>query len=117
MLEGVVERKTWLHEALSDLMVLIWHGDTERAAREAAMHDLSRLAKQLAEQDLRLPDDGSVRVAFACVEVGDVGAESDRASDGACMSSLAKCWRRRPNGRLRNTATFRHPQRVPAGEP
>ena len=37
MLEGVVERKSWLHEALSDLMVLVWNGDTERAARDAAI--------------------------------------------------------------------------------
>ena len=28
MLEGVVERKSWLHDALSDLMVLVWHGES-----------------------------------------------------------------------------------------
>ena len=78
MLEGVVERKSWLHEALSDLMVLIWHGDSERAALDAAMHDLARLEKQLAEQDLRLPDDGSVQVALACVEVDELVEASDR---------------------------------------
>ena len=78
MLEGVVERKSWLHEALSDLTVLIWHGDSEDAARGAAMHDLARLEKQLAEQDLRLSDDGSVRVALACVEVDDLDGASDR---------------------------------------
>ena len=33
MLEGIVERKRWLHEALSDLTVLIWHGQSEDAAR------------------------------------------------------------------------------------
>ena len=77
MLEGVVERKTWLFESLADLTVLIWHGATARAAREAAVHDLSRLATQLAKQDLRLPDDGSVCVAFACVEAAEVGADSE----------------------------------------
>ena len=71
MLEGVVERKSWLHEALNDLMVLVWHGDTEAQARTAAMHDLARLDRQLAEHDARLPDDGSVRLAFACAEIDD----------------------------------------------
>ena len=35
------------------------------------MRDLARLERQLAEYDERLPDDGSVRVAFACAEVDD----------------------------------------------
>jgi CHASE2 domain-containing sensor protein len=70
MLEGVVERKSWLHDALGDLMVLIWHGRNEQAARTAAMRDLSRLERQLAEHDQRLPDDGSVQVAFGCAEIG-----------------------------------------------
>ena len=69
MLEGVVERKSWLHDALSDLMVLIWHGADASTARAAAMRDLGRLERQLAEYDARLPDDGSVRVAFGCAEV------------------------------------------------
>ena len=41
MLEGVVERKSWLHEALNDLMVLVWHGDSEDAVRTTAMRDLA----------------------------------------------------------------------------
>ena len=53
-------------------MVLVWHGDrpSDRGAH-AAMRDLARLERQLAEQDERLPDDGSVRVAFACAEIDD----------------------------------------------
>ncbi len=78
MLEGVVERKSWLHEALDDLMVLVWHGETEAAARGAARHDLARLERQLAEYDARLPDDGSVRLAFACSEIDDGADDSDR---------------------------------------
>ncbi|MGB7738443.1 MAG: hypothetical protein WBM03_04965, partial [Steroidobacteraceae bacterium] len=78
MLEGVVERKSWLHEALDDLMVLIWHGGSEAAARAAAMHDLARLERQLAEYDARLSDDGSVRLAFACAEIDDGDDDSDR---------------------------------------
>ena len=71
MLEGVVERKSFLHEALNDLMVLVWHGDSEDSVRASAMRDLGRLERQLAEYDERLPDDGSVRLAFDCAEVGD----------------------------------------------
>jgi adenylate cyclase len=78
MLEGVVERKSWLHDALSDLMVLVWHGESEIAAREAALRDLARLERQLAEHGVRLPDDGSVRVAFACTEIDDADDDSDR---------------------------------------
>ena len=74
MMEGVVERKTWLHEALSDLTVLVWHGESEGAARRAALADLARLERELAEYDPRLPGDGSVSLAFACVEL-DSGAE------------------------------------------
>jgi CHASE2 domain-containing sensor protein len=71
MLEGVVERKSWLHDALSDLMVLVWHGASPAAARAAAVHDLARLERELALYDARLPDDGSVRVAFGCAEIDD----------------------------------------------
>jgi adenylate cyclase len=69
MLEGVVEEKTWLHDSLSDLVVLMWHGESEDAAREAAIKDLARLEKDLAEQDARLPDDGTVRLAFGSAEI------------------------------------------------
>jgi hypothetical protein len=78
MLEGVVERKSWLHNALTDLMMLVWHGDSEEAARTTAMRDLSRLERQLAEQDPDMPADGSVRLAFACVEINDSDDDSDR---------------------------------------
>ncbi len=71
MLEGVVERKSFMHEALSDLMVLIWHGNSEAAVRQTAKADLVRLERYLAELDARLPDDGSVRLAFACGETDD----------------------------------------------
>jgi CHASE2 domain-containing sensor protein len=69
MLEGIVEEKTWLHDALSDVSVLMWHGDSDAAAREAAMNDLTRLERYLAEQDARLPDDGTVRLAFDCAAI------------------------------------------------
>jgi adenylate cyclase len=78
MLEGVVERKSWLHEALNDLMVLVWHGQTAAAARTAAMHDLARLERELDDRDARLPDDGCVRLAFACAEIDDLLEDGNR---------------------------------------
>ena len=75
MLEGIVEEKTWLHDALSDLVVLMWHGETEASAREAASSDLARLERSLAEQDARLPDDGTVRLAFATGELARAPGE------------------------------------------
>ncbi len=77
MLEGVVERKSFMHEALSDLMVLVWHGGTRSAVHAAAMRDLARLERQLAEQDARLPDDGSIRLAFASAEIDNDSAHPD----------------------------------------
>ena len=71
MLEGVVERKSWLHDALSDTMILVWHGGNSAAARTAALADLARLERELAEYDERLPDDGSVLLAFACARIDD----------------------------------------------
>jgi len=69
MLEGVVEEKTWLYDALSDLVVLMWHGESDAGAREAAMHDLGRLERDLARQEVRLADDGTVRLAFGSAEI------------------------------------------------
>jgi adenylate cyclase len=78
MLEGIVEEKTWLHDALSDLVVLMWHGESEVEARQAAARDLARLERNLAEQDARLPDDGTVQLAFGSGEIASgTGAGDD----------------------------------------
>ncbi len=77
MLEGVVEEKTWLHDALSDLVVLMWHGESDADAREAAARDLARLERSLAEQDERLPDDGTVRLAFGSGEIASDTVRGD----------------------------------------
>jgi len=77
MLEGVVEEKTWLHDALSDLVVLMWRGESEAAARAAAAGDLARLERNLAEQDARLPDDGTVRLAFGTGQIAGDANEVD----------------------------------------
>ncbi len=117
MLEGVVERKSWLHEALSDLMLLVWSGDTERAARDAAIHDLARLDKQLAEQDLRLPDDGTVRLAFACVEVDDASEGANRGQRWRLrdlVGQVLAATSERPLGRYNDISA---PTSVSIGEP
>ena len=77
MLEGVVEEKTWLHDALSDLVVLMWHGESEADAIEAAARDLARLERSLAEQDARLPDDGTVQLAFGTGEIASSAEAGD----------------------------------------
>jgi hypothetical protein len=84
MLEGVVEEKTWLHEALSDLVVLMWRGEDEASARRAAINDLSRLERELAELDARAPEGGTVRFAFALAEV----AHSAQRETGAAFTEL-----------------------------
>jgi hypothetical protein len=116
MLEGLVERKSWLHEALSDLMVLIWHGNSEDAARAAAMHDLARLERQLAEQDLRLPDDGSVQVALACVEVDDHVEASNRRGRWRLHDLVGEVLAASIEGPLARYAGAAVPVKVPSGE-
>ena len=105
MLEGLVERKSWLHEALHDLTVLVWHGDTENVVRAAAQHDLARLERQLAEHDARLPDDGSVRLAFVCAEIDDelqdvARGQRRRLRDliGQVLASSSECTARAATG-------------------
>ncbi len=71
MLEGVVERKSWLHESLDDLMVLIWHGETKAVAYQRAQADLSRLNTQLTALDARLSDRGHVLVTYCHADIDD----------------------------------------------
>jgi adenylate cyclase len=78
MLDGVVERKTWLHDALEDVMLLVWHGDRPETVCASARRDLERLDRQLAADEARLPDDGSVRLAFASAEIDETVADDDR---------------------------------------
>lgn len=77
MLEGVVERKSWLHETLDDLMVLVWSGGDRATALQAATEELDALHAYLAAQDARLPDEGRVRLAFVWAELDD-GQEGER---------------------------------------
>ncbi|KGQ20704.1 Chase2 sensor protein [Lysobacter dokdonensis DS-58] len=78
MLEGVVERKSWLHETLDDLMVLVWKGATREEATARARHDLGRWHDHLNAHDDRLDDDGTVKVCMVASEVDDDLDDSDR---------------------------------------
>ena len=78
MLEGVVERKSWLHGTLDDLMLLVWKGPDEASALRAATRDLDALHARLNEYDDRLDDDGMVKVCTVTAEVDDELDDSDR---------------------------------------
>ena len=78
MLEGVVERKSWLHQTLDDLMLLVWKGPDEASARRDAMRDLDALYVHLNEYDDRLDDDGTVKVSVVAAQIDDNLDDSDR---------------------------------------
>lgn len=74
MIEGVVERKSWLHAILDDLMVLVWKGTDEASARALARRDLDALH----EHDERLDDDGQVQACVVAAEIDDGRDDSER---------------------------------------
>jgi hypothetical protein len=78
MLEGVVERKSWLHATLDDLMVLVWKGPDEAHARAAARRDLDALHAQFPQDDERLDDDGTIKLCVVAAEIDDDRDNSDR---------------------------------------
>ncbi len=78
MLEGVVERKSWLHDTLDDLMVLVWKGSELSVARRAARLDLDALHVHLNEYDLRLDNDGAVLACVVAARIDDGLDASDR---------------------------------------
>ena len=62
-LEGIVEYKSWLWEAMNDVTVLMWGGRDRAMVAATAERELRALQAHLAGHDDLLPDDGSVRVA------------------------------------------------------
>ncbi len=71
MIEGIVERKSWLHEILDDLMMLVWTGTDEADAYANAKRELDLLYQRLNEHTLRIDDQGMVRVATAAAMIDD----------------------------------------------
>jgi hypothetical protein len=82
MIEGIVERKSWLHEILDDLMVLIWTGTDRNAALDAAKRELDQLHLELNDGDLRLQDYGRVMV---CISVAEIDDDDDSTNRGERM--------------------------------
>ncbi len=71
MIEGIVERKSWLHDILDDLMLLVWTGTDEADAHANAKRELDLLYQRLNEYTLRIDDQGMVRVAIAAAMIDD----------------------------------------------
>ena len=78
MIEGIVERKSWLHAILDDLMVLVWEGEDEAAARGLARRELDQLYAVLNDADLRLDTHGKVMVSVSAAEIDDNDDDSVR---------------------------------------
>lgn len=78
MIEGIVERKSWLHDILDDLMVLVWKGRDREQAHALAQRELDALYRYFNEQDERLDDDGSVLLCVVAAEIDDGRDDSQR---------------------------------------
>lgn len=82
MIEGIVERKSWLHDILDDLMLLIWTGTERTHALDAAKRQLDQLHHDLNAGDLRLEDHGRVMV---CISVAEIDDDNDLTNRGERM--------------------------------
>ncbi len=78
MIEGVVERKSWLHEILDDLMVLVWKGSDEHEALQRARDELNALHARLNEHDPLTDSNGAVQVCVIAARIDDRKDDSDR---------------------------------------
>ena len=71
MIEGIVERKSWLHEILDDLIVLVWEGTDHASAFALAKCELDALFESLNKGDLPLDAHGRVMVCVTAAEIDD----------------------------------------------
>ena len=78
MIEGVVERKSWLHAILDDLVLLVWKGDSEADARALARRDLDALHAALNDTEERLEGSGQVMVCLSSAQIDDGDDDSMR---------------------------------------
>lgn len=77
-IEGIVEYKHWLWDALVDINVLTWGGPDRATVVATAERELRSLREYLAGKDDVLPDDGSVRVASL---ISTIAAENEPISE------------------------------------
>lgn len=78
MIEGIVERKSWLHEILDDLMVLVWTGTDLDSTLATAKHELDELHRHLNKGDLILENYGRVLVCISVAEIDDNDDDTNR---------------------------------------
>jgi len=97
-LEGIVEYKSWLWEAMNDVTVLVWGGEDRAAVIATAEGELRALRAHLAGHDDVLPDDGSVRVASLISEAvaADEPIAATRARVCAVLGRLLQSQDERP---------------------
>jgi CHASE2 domain-containing sensor protein len=77
-IEGIVEYKHWLWDALVDINVLTWGGPDRATVVATAERELRSLREYLAGRDDVLPDDGSVRVASM---ISTIAVENEAIAD------------------------------------
>jgi hypothetical protein len=82
MIEGIVERKSWLHEILDDLMLLIWSGTDRSSLLAQVKSDLDRLHHSLNQGEHPLDDHGQVML---CVSVAEIDDHHDDTTRGERM--------------------------------
>ncbi len=115
MLEGVVERKSWLHETLDDLMVLVWKGNTRAEAVQRARHDLGALHDHLNTHNDRLDDDGTVKVCVVTSELDDNADDSHRGERLRLREALGNALDRQEEWPLSRQIPFMQADEVRAG--
>jgi CHASE2 domain-containing sensor protein len=97
-LEGIVEYKSWLWEAMNDVTVLMWGGPDRAAVAATAERELRALHAHLTAHEHLLPDDGSVRVAsmISVAVADDEPIAQTRARTCAVLGRLLQSQDERP---------------------
>ncbi len=84
MIEGIVERKSWLNAILDDLMLLVWKGTDEADVRAQVQRDLDTLYAATNAINQQLDHTCRVQVCMAAASIGD----GDRARERLQLRSL-----------------------------
>jgi CHASE2 domain-containing sensor protein len=78
MVEGIVERKSWLNALLDDLMLLVWKGTDEADVRAQVRRGLDALYAEINAINRQLDDTCQVRICMAAARIGDEDRERER---------------------------------------
>ncbi|HUH90795.1 MAG TPA: hypothetical protein VLZ76_09100, partial [Lysobacter sp.] len=78
MVEGIVERKSWLNAILDDLMLLVWKGTDEADVRTQVRRDLDALYAEINTINQQLDDTCQAQVCMAAARIGDDDRERER---------------------------------------